>query len=179
MDSVNVSNDFLICLPPKAGSSNWEKALAELFIPSNKTLADYGVKEGARFFDAALYEIIPRLFNKNRTLNGDYEDNLSSPDFIEMINVRNPFARLHSGWHDKLKKYVFANGSLTFEGEAYKVYDSIAEEANQYGGPPPPDGYKVSLESFANYVVKNTGDYDLNVHFRSQSHSCQQVIHHI
>jgi len=134
------------------------------------------VVDGARFFNPELYEIVPKLFLKNHTINKDYEEDLeTTDDFTEIINVRNPFTRLHSGWHDKLKEYKFPNGSLTYEGEMYTVYDSIAEDARKFTGPAPPSGFKVSFESFVNYVTKEPDEYKLNVHFRSQGHACQQV----
>ena len=56
-ESKKAEKDFLICLPPKAGCSNWEKGLAQLFLKPDDTLADHGIVEGAKFYDDWLYNI--------------------------------------------------------------------------------------------------------------------------
>ena len=110
---------------------------------------------------------------KSGQVNDDYLSYLSSSEFIEIINVRNPFSRLHSGWGDKMKEYKSKDGKLTHQGNLYKnLYDQIANEANKFDGQAPPPGYKVSLESFANYVANKQ---ELNGHFASQTQHCQQV----
>ena len=72
-----------------------------------------------------------------------------------------------------MRVYKFPNGSLTYEGIRYKRFDGIAAQARKYPGGPPPDGFKVSFESFANYAADHKA---LEVHFASQTKSCQQVI---
>ena len=112
--------------------------------------------------------------NSNQRVDEKYKSYLSSSEFIEIINVRNPFSRLHSGWSDKMKEYKSEDGTLTHQGTLYRRYDGIANAAKKLDGPAPPAGFKVSLESLANFVARTK---QLEVHFASQTDSCQQVRH--
>ena len=97
------------------------------------------------------------------------------PELRKVLNTRNPFSRIYSGWKDKFVISKFQNGSLTPQGVNYETYDFIAEKIKNFTGPSPPEGYKISFEKFVRHVVDSFDEYTVNIHFRSQTHICQPV----
>jgi len=160
--------NVLFCLPPKSDSSPWEALLSELFMPTNKTPADYGIQDGRHSFKPAFYKLVPKLFD------GKTVDLPVMNGTTNIINVRDPFSRIYAAWADKLKEHKFRNGSLTPIGESYRVYDELVKKAAKLKGPSPPRSYKVSFEKFLKFIVSHGDEFSLNVHFRSQSAICQQ-----
>ena len=59
--------------------------------------------------------------------------------------------------------------------EAYNVYNVLARRANRKNGAPPPPKFKVSLEKWLRYLVEDTNDRNMNVHWKPQDKICHFV----
>ena len=85
---------ILACLPPKAGTTNWQRYFAALEI-SNREPESFNIPE--------IFSVIPRVLStyKEKTRNltdfGTTEDLLNNfINYTRVINVRHPLARLLS-----------------------------------------------------------------------------------
>ena len=94
-DAPKVTRDFLMCLPPKAGTSNWQIAFAKLFKTKEEmaakgvVLADDSKKNV--FYPGALYGFVPRFHTVKHAapLEGKGK---------RYLNTRDPFTRARSGF---------------------------------------------------------------------------------
>ncbi|CAG5076686.1 Oidioi.mRNA.OKI2018_I69.PAR.g8520.t1.cds [Oikopleura dioica] len=164
-DSQKVKKDFLICLPPKAGTSNWQIALAKLSKTKEEMAAKGVVLEDDSnknvFYPAALYGFVPRFHTvKHAALLQGKEK--------RYINTRDPFTRARSGWRDKIQYYP--------EDPAHEAnnrqFNSYIEKARKEPGPPAPPKFKVSLEKWLRMLVHDTNDAAMNQHWKAQDECC-------
>ena len=92
-DSPKVQKNFLMCLPPKSGTSNWQIALAKLFI-TKEEMAAKGIvvdeSEKNNYFPAALYATVPRFHTVDHAA-------LLEAKYNKYVNTRDPFTRARSG----------------------------------------------------------------------------------
>ena len=89
-----MKKDFLICLPPKAGTSNWQIAFAKLF-KTKKEMAARGVilEDDSKknvFYPDALYGFVPRYHTVKHAA-------LLQGTGKRFLNTRDPFTRARSG----------------------------------------------------------------------------------
>lgn len=93
-DAPKVTRDFLMCLPPKAGTSNWQIAFAKLFKTKEEmaargvVLADDSKKNV--FYPGALYGFVPRFHTVKHAA-------LLEGKGKRYLNTRDPFTRARSG----------------------------------------------------------------------------------
>lgn len=93
-DAPKVTKDFLICLPQKAGTSNWQIAFAKLF-KTKEEMAARGVvladdSQKNVFYPRALYEFVPRFHTVKHAA-------LLEGKGKRYLNTRDPFTRARSG----------------------------------------------------------------------------------
>jgi len=155
VDLFNIDDfNIMTCLPPKTGTTNWQRFYAGLIYPDKKP-EDFQVPE--------IFTQLPRISKKNK------EDEIPAKiaersDYLKLINVRHPFARLLSAWHQKfhrnfhnLKKYVRQFGRPEIE----KFEDFNDENETVY-----------SFEAFIKYVANRTRMENYDYHWKTMSHIC-------
>ncbi|CAG5091509.1 Oidioi.mRNA.OKI2018_I69.PAR.g13085.t1.cds [Oikopleura dioica] len=76
--------DLLTCLPPKTGTTNWQRYFAVLLHPEREP-ESFGIDE--------IFKVLPRYKEKNE-INQKKIHEVK----MRMINVRHPFARLLFAW---------------------------------------------------------------------------------
>ena len=59
--------------------------------------------------------------------------------------------------------------------QAYHIYDGLVAKANKEDGPRPPPKFKVSLEKWLRFLVHDTDDEKMNVHWMPQDKICHFV----
>jgi hypothetical protein len=97
---------ILICLPPKCGTTNWQRGMNTLHFAINGKK-----REPETFYPPSLYSILPVLSTKqigngkNRSMKWDNK----------VANTRNPFARLFSAWNDKGRTHLDKQGDISFD----------------------------------------------------------------
>jgi hypothetical protein len=166
-DAPKVKKDFLICLPPKTGISNWQIALAKLFNTKEEMAARGVILQEEKknvFYPAALYGMVPRFHTVEHAalLEGKEE---------RYLNTRDPFTRARSGWRDKIQHYP--------DDPAHDVnnnqFNKYVQKAKQQKGPPAPPKFKISLEKWLRMLVNETNDEAMNQHWKSQDGCCHFV----
>ena len=163
--SVRIVNKYGIamCLPPKCGTSNWQRALIAL---QEGTSVDNISAKGADLY---------------RTL-AHYKpgDDVK----YKVANTRNPFTRLYSAWNDKSRTATKSDGKTFLEGLTPERKRQLRQSGKHFHEryfpgqklferQPPPDVRNVSWESFVKYVSANDGDAKMNWHWQIQYHQCQ------
>ena len=104
-DAPKVTRDFLMCLPPKAGTSNWQIAFAKLF-KTKEEMAKKGVvladdSKKNVFYPGALYGFVPRFHTVKHAA-------LLEGKGKRYLNTRDPFTRARSGsFKHKTVKLMF------------------------------------------------------------------------
>ncbi|CBY35300.1 unnamed protein product [Oikopleura dioica] len=97
---------ILICLPPKCGTTNWQRGMNTLhYAISGKQ------REPESFYPPSLYSKLLVLSTK-QIGNGK---NRSMKWENKVANTRNPFARLFSAWNDKGRTHLDEQGDVSFE----------------------------------------------------------------
>ena len=149
--------DLLACLPPKSGTTNFQRALAIL---------EAGGVDKVKPEDLE----IPKLFHMitRIKLNESY---LSDPSLehvkFKLANVRNPFARLYSGWNDKFK----------LESQYDKFYKLYSPGIRPFEGQFPKDNlHRVSFNSFVAFVAANNNENVHDWHWTSQYLHCSPCL---
>ena len=166
-DAHKVKKDFLICLPPKAGTSNWQIAFAKLFNTKEEMAARGVVLQEEKknvFYPAALYGMVPRFHTlKHAALLEGKEQ--------RYLNTRDPFTRARSGWRDKIQFYPDDPAHDANNNQ----FNTYVEKAEQQKGPPAPPKFKVSLEKWLRMLINDTNDEWMNQHWKSQDGCCHFV----
>ena len=117
-----------LCLPPKTGTTNWQRALTALILNTESdTLLD-----PASIYDQAAFSALPRYYSKyngllfpqyGRTMGECIRDKLlersQSVDSISWIITRHPFARLYSAWNQKFKNEY--NGLAVYKERVFII----------------------------------------------------------
>jgi len=75
------------------------------------------------------------------------------------------------GWRDKTQHYPEDPAM----DQAYHIYDGLVAKANKEDGPRPPPKFKVSLEKWLRFLVHDTDDEKMNVHWMPQDKICHFV----
>lgn len=121
-----------LCLPPKTGTTNWQRALTALILNTDSdTLLD-----PASIYDQAAFSALPRYYSKyngllfpqyGRTMGECIRDKLlersQSVDSISWIITRHPFARLYSAWNQKFKNEY--NGLAVYKAGFLIIHFSL------------------------------------------------------
>lgn len=156
--------NILICLPPKCGTTNWQRAMTVLKMNYPD---DLDVKEG----DIKPEDLTaPKLYKELDTFivskgNKPRQREIDAT-FTKILNGRNPFTRLFSAWNDKSRSYLYPNGSLLpnttknwaeaheiehdFHRRYHLAWRVFEEEGAQRGR-------NVSWPAFVEYVAANPG----------------------
>ncbi|CAG5090180.1 Oidioi.mRNA.OKI2018_I69.PAR.g12491.t1.cds [Oikopleura dioica] len=183
--------NILICLPPKCGTTNWQRGMNTL-----NSIIDGKKREPETFYPPKLYSLLPVLTTKQ------IDSNKTKPLRWErkVANTRNPFARLFSAWNDKSRNHLDEHGEISFDdfsgsrilqlveegniSEAKKrMRGIIADKTNHFHAPywagikpfqtsRPPAGRNSSFEAFAEYIVANPGNSKMNHHWRTLYGQC-------
>jgi len=103
-----------LCLPPKTGTTNWQRSLTALMLNSNRSL-DQELIDPASIYDQIAFSAIPRYYSKyNGQLFPQYSKSMKNcikeklltrarSDSISWLIIRHPFERLYSAWNQKFK----------------------------------------------------------------------------
>lgn len=142
---------LMTCLPPKTGTTNWQRFFAALIYPDKKP-EDFNVPE--------VFNQIPRMKDKSQRIIDQLD---SRGDFTKLMNVRHPFARLLSAWHQKfhknfhnLVKYVRQFGSKI---EKYEDYNDEGENVYSFG-------------AFLSYIANSASMQAYDYHWQTMSFQC-------
>lgn len=144
--------ELLTCLPPKTGTTNWQRFFAALIHPDIKP-EDFTVPD--------VFSQIPRIKDKSKKVPEELD---IRSQYTKLMNVRHPFARLLSAWHQKfhkdfhrLKMYVRKYGRT--EIEKYEPYNS--EKENVY-----------SFEAFLQYIATSADMLNFDYHWQTMHFQC-------
>ena len=166
--------DLMICLPPKSGTSNWQKALDVHFLNLTKgaeAASEFAreIQNGETILDATtntLYNVLPRV---GSTILQNYTK--EKKDLREILtaskrvaNTRNPFSRVHSAWHDKMRN------DRTWSSSYDKYLVSIRQFHQFFGKIP--DGLRTTFEAFVEFIASNPGNLRHNPHWKSIFSHC-------
>ena len=137
--------NYVMCTPPKAGTTNWQKTLVALKRRiSTKKLV--GLSE-------SFYRILPRVLDlkrrdKSRLNEPNSYENLIKSKKYKIISVRHPVERLFSAWHDKFNK-------TNKYSQAYQAKYAKSIPKNY----PTPENYLCSFQDFIDYWLENINFY--------------------
>ena len=164
-------NDFLLCAPPKTGTSNWQRSLVALEYNDyykNTSFADQPMtidKIAHEISPQTLFTLLSRLIEKDnrgktnrKSLKSDenINDILTARDITRIMHVRHPFLRLHSAWTDKFSKNFNFDHDIRIT-KMFRHYDYVIwtfEDNDRY--PRDPDA-RVSFYAFLKYISKGMG----------------------
>ena len=106
-----------ICLPPKCGTTNWQKAMNVLEQDSKHI----SPPSGEEYWKPEEFEKFEDVYNllRNADINKSGEKRMIS-DWTKILNARNPFTRLYSAWNDKSRTHRFQNGSILTAGKGLR-----------------------------------------------------------
>ena len=157
--SVRMVNRYGIamCLPPKCGTTNWQKALIAL--QEGTTIDNISAKGPDVYKTLQRYEPGTKHGSTETVAQQQGLKKINDIKY-KVANTRNPFTRLYSAWNGK---------SQTGKTILPKFYPGLKLFEHE----PPPHGHTVSWESFVKYVSANDGDAKMNWHWRLQHHQCQ------
>ena len=149
--------NLLACLPPKSGTTNFQRSLAIL---------EAGGVDNVKPEDLEIPQIYTKVPRINLNSPVSTASSLKNVEF-KLANVRNPFARLYSGWNDKFKlasQYdwyykLYSPGILPFQGLFSKD-----------------DLHRVSFNSFVSFVAANSNEMAHNPHWTSQYLHCSPCL---
>lgn len=143
-------NKIMACLPPKAGTTNWQRYFASLIDPS---------REPEEFEVPDVFGVIPRVLDEKQTLDESLMQD--ETEYIRMINTRHPFARLLSGWRQKFDK-TFHNIQIYLNRYGRKI-SKFQDEA--------PSTHHFSFKQFLYYVANGKME-DYDYHWQSITYQC-------
>lgn len=153
---------FLFCIPPKTGTTNWQKLLIAGIL---EKVSD---PKSVKYSDFAnLYEVVPniailykKIFNRmpnyktnplqksSRTWELIHNHLLQRSDQINILNVRHPVERLYSAWRDKFRTEKPQNI------QAWYIKFHLDKFPKQYENYKP-DSMSISWPDFVNYWLQN------------------------
>jgi len=145
-------NEILACLPPKAGTTNWQRYFAGL-LDDEREPEDFDVPE--------VFGVLPRVLKSTKSqtvseLVDEYEQ------FTKMVNTRHPFARLVSAWRQKFSK-DFWNDKKFLKKFGRKIAQFDDEEV--------PETHHFSFMQFVQYVANDSMD-NYDYHWQSIAYQC-------
>ena len=157
--SVRMVNRYGIamCLPPKCGTTNWQKALIAL--QEGTTIDNISAKGPDVYKTLQRYEPGTKHGSTETVAQQQGLKKINDIKY-KVANTRNPFTRLYSAWNGK---------SQTGKTILPKFYPGLKLFEHE----PPPHGHTISWESFVKYVSANDGDAKMDWHWRLQHHQCQ------
>ena len=137
--NLEESKTWLACIQPKAGTTNWQKAL----------LKSSGNTSDKIDFKGPASKHRQKFFNLLDKLSGLSEDKRKSvlkksENQVNFLHVRNPFDRLYSAWHQKFNK-SFLNVA------PYERYVDQMEVDRTNSEHKIPDGMLCSFADFVKY----------------------------
>lgn len=146
-------NGILACLPPKAGTTNWQRYFAGL-LNSDKEPEDFEVPD--------VFDELPRVLKKADPKSNVIDLVNQKKDYTRMINTRHPFARLVSAWRQKF--------DINF-WNSIKYMKKFGRKIAKYEDDEIPDTHHFSFKQFLLYIVnEKMEDYDY--HWQSISYQC-------
>jgi len=145
--------NILACLPPKAGTTNWQRYFAALIDTS---------KEPEEFQVPDVFDQLPRVLKENKTLAESLSD---VNTYTRMVNTRHPFARLLSGWRQKFEK-SFYNIEVYMRRYGRKIARSSPDGVSEA-----PETHHFSFEQFLNYIVNDSME-NYDYHWQSIDYQC-------
>ena len=128
-----------ICLPPKCGTTNWQKAMNVLekdakhkpppsgekyWKPEEFGYPDvYNILRNADITDKKDSKMISGWTKILNTRIGSLKTQFGISVLIQTGTIqRNPFTRLYSAWNDKSRTHRFQNGSILPEGQGLNFF---------------------------------------------------------
>lgn len=141
---------WAMCLPPKHGTTNWQRMLIAGM--KNKSPAD--VK-----WDDKMYHTIPSL-----GLSRDLDDIAWAIEDapIKILLARNPFDKLYSAWADKFRK----------NNRHFKSFRNYLKFIPNKYAHLTPTNHSCSFPDFITYWLHEPTDARFNVHWKSQMYMC-------
>ena len=165
------NNDFLLCAPPKTGTSNWQRSLVALEYNNyytNTSFSDIPMtieKIAKEVSPQTLFSLLTRLIDKDSLLKGnrkvlkasdDLNRILESEDITRIMHVRHPFLRLHSAWTDKFSKNFNLDHDIRIT-KMFRHYDYVIwlyEDNEKF---PREENARVSFYAFLRFLAKGIG----------------------
>ena len=99
---------YLMCTPPKSGTTNWQKLLISIKknVTSESINHEYS-KEGNKLFFNILDKVKDKLW--------DFWEIVEDRNRVKVLNVRHPVERLYSAWGQKFNVNHWNNGKYVEE----------------------------------------------------------------
>ncbi|CAG5090865.1 Oidioi.mRNA.OKI2018_I69.PAR.g12741.t1.cds [Oikopleura dioica] len=144
------NNDLLTCLPPKTGTTNWQRYFAALLYPE---------REPESFGTDEIFKVLPRFKTKNEIVD---QAKIHSVE-MRMINVRHPFARILSAWRQKFGKDFW---NLDMYVRKYGKSISKFEEINYE------NENVFSFRAFLEYIVAVAEINQFDYHWKTMDFEC-------
>ena len=158
--------NILICLPPKCGTTNWQRAMTVLKMnyPTDSNVKESDIKPEELTAPKLYKELDTFIVSKKEKVRERQID----ATFDKILNGRNPFTRLFSAWNDKSRSYLYPNGSLLPNttknwAEAHEIEHDFHRRYHpgwgvfEEEGTKPQRGRNVSWPAFVEYVAANPG----------------------
>lgn len=143
---------ILTCLPPKTGTTNWQRFFAALQHPGTEP-EDFEVPK--------VFTQLPRVKNHE---NADTEL-AKMTDFSKILNVRHPLARLLSAWHQKFHRDFWNVKKYQNLGlRQIEKYEKINFESE--------NGAIYSFGAFLHYVADAADMQKYDYHWQTETFQC-------
>jgi len=167
-----IGKPFTYCLPLKTGTTNWQKSFVKNYKPDiNEKFLD------PPFLFKLLYRVsdIKDFSFRRKVLNQTYTNDLNQT--ILGLNVRHPFARLYSAYHQKfeIKYYRKYLARYKIYGKKMKEIDEILnlEDPKRFATLNYSSKYVASFEAFLRLIALQKLDRYFNAHWQSIRYTCQ------
>lgn len=149
--------NFLLCAPPKTGTTNWKKAIITMIYedfyakqPDHDLSFNQLDKE---LHWQTVYSITSGQLNSVRKGKRMYNAVFKRNDTMKIIHVRHPLERLYSAWKDKFTRSLNFEHDFTVE-KLFVPYDHKIKEYGDEEKFPTPNWARVSFYSFLKFVLE-------------------------
>lgn len=158
MDYVKQFN-FLLCAPPKTGTTNWKKAqITMIHQDFYKNLPDTNLtfqKLADELHWQTVYSITSKQLNEVRKKKQMYNAVFHNNATVKIMHVRHPLARLYSAWKDKFTRSGNFEHDFTVE-KLFTMYDDGIKIYSDEERFPTPPWARVSFYAFLKMITEQT-----------------------
>lgn len=148
--------NFLLCAPPKTGTTNWKKAIITMIYEDfykaqpNHDLSFNQLDKELHW--QTVYSITSTQLNAVRKGKKMYNAVFHNNDTMKIIHVRHPLERLYSAWKDKFTRSLNFEHDFTVE-KLFTPYDKKIQEFGDETAFPTPNWARVSFYSFLKFIL--------------------------